>query len=50
MRFANLNAEPGVLLFVRGRPEYAMTFEINEGRIRAVSIVGNPDKLKHLSR
>jgi RNA polymerase sigma-70 factor (ECF subfamily) len=50
VRFANLNAEPGVLLLIRGKAEHAMTFEINEGRIRAVYIVGNPDKLKHLSR
>lgn len=49
VRFANLNSEPGILLLVHGKVEHAMTFEINEGRIRAVYIVGNPDKLKHLA-
>ena len=49
VRFANLNAEPGVLLFVDGQLQWSMTLEIGEGRIRAIYIVGNPDKLRHLS-
>jgi RNA polymerase sigma-70 factor, ECF subfamily len=49
VRFANLNAEQGVLLFVGGKVQYSMTFEIGDGRIRGIYIVGNPDKLKHLS-
>ena len=50
VRFANLNTDPAILLFDSGKLQHAMTFEISEGRIRAVYIVGNPDKLKHLSK
>jgi len=49
IRFVLINAEPGVLVFIAGRLEQAMTFEISEDRIRAIYVVRNPDKLRHLS-
>ena len=49
MRFVPINAEPGVLVFISGKLEQAMTFEISDGRIRAIYVVRNPDKLRHLS-
>jgi RNA polymerase sigma-70 factor (ECF subfamily) len=49
IRFVPINAEPGVLVFISGRLEQAMTFEISEDRIRAIYVVRNPDKLRHLS-
>jgi len=50
VRFATINAEPGVLVFVNDKLEQSMTFELSDGRIRAVYVVRNPDKLKHLAR
>ena len=49
IRFSTLNAQAGILVFSRGKLEYAMTFEVSDGQIRAIYTVGNPDKLKHLS-
>jgi RNA polymerase sigma-70 factor (ECF subfamily) len=49
MRFVPVNAEPGILVFISGRLEQAMTFEISDDRIRAIYVVRNPDKLRHLS-
>ena len=48
-RFTTINAEPGLLLFRNNELEQSMTFELADGRIRAVYIVRNPDKLKHLT-
>jgi RNA polymerase sigma-70 factor, ECF subfamily len=48
-RPVTLNAEAGILIFVGGRLEQAMTFEIAEDRIRAIYVVRNPDKLRHLA-
>ncbi len=49
-RFATINAEPGVLVFVNGKLEQSMTFELSDGRIRGIYVVRNPDKLNHLAR
>ena len=49
-QFASINAEPGVLVFINGKLEQSMTFELDAGRIRAVYVVRNPDKLKHLTK
>lgn len=48
IRFAMINAEPGLLVFRDGKLEQSMTFELADGLIRAIYIVRNPDKLKHL--
>lgn len=49
-QFTTLNAEPGVLVFASGELVQSMTFELTEGRIHAVYVVRNPDKLKHLTK
>jgi RNA polymerase sigma-70 factor (ECF subfamily) len=49
IRFVPINAEPGMLVFVSGKLEQAMTFEISDDRIHAIYVVRNPDKLRHLS-
>jgi RNA polymerase sigma-70 factor (ECF subfamily) len=49
IRFVPINAEPGMLVFISGKFEQAMTFEISDDRIRAIYVVRNPDKLRHLS-
>lgn len=44
-RMARINGEPGLLRYVDGRLESAQSFLIEEGRIAAVFVVRNPDKL-----
>jgi len=47
-RIAEINGEPGIISYVGGRPQSVFTIEVNEGRIRAIYIVTNPEKLSHL--
>jgi RNA polymerase sigma-70 factor (ECF subfamily) len=44
-RQARVNGEPGLLRYVDGLLESAQSFRIEDGRIAAVFIVRNPDKL-----
>jgi RNA polymerase sigma-70 factor (ECF subfamily) len=44
-RPAVINGEPGLLRYVDGVIESAQSFIIDEGRIVAVFIMRNPDKL-----
>lgn len=44
-RMARVNGEPGLLRYVNGRIESAQSFHIEDGRIAAVFVVRNPDKL-----
>lgn len=44
-RQARVNGEPGLLRYVDGQLESAQSFRIEDGRIAAVFIVRNPDKL-----
>jgi len=45
---AEINGEPGVIVREYGKPIVAMTFEVGGGQIRAMRVVGNPDKLTRL--
>jgi RNA polymerase sigma-70 factor (ECF subfamily) len=47
-RLAEINGEPGIVSYVEGRPQSVFTIEVNDGRIRAIYIVTNPEKLSHL--
>jgi RNA polymerase sigma-70 factor (ECF subfamily) len=47
-RIAEINGEPGMVSYVEGRPQSVFTIEVNDGRIRAIYIVTNPEKLSHL--
>ena len=47
-RLARINAEPGFVSYLNGKPFSAFTLEACEGRIRAIYIVTNPQKLSHL--
>jgi RNA polymerase sigma-70 factor (ECF subfamily) len=47
-RVARFNGEPGVINYLNGRPHSVLTIEASGGRIRAIYIVTNPDKLAHL--
>ncbi len=47
-RIVEINGEPGIVSYVEGRPQSVFTIEVNDGRVRAVYIVTNPEKLAHL--
>lgn len=47
-RMARVNGEPGLLRYVGGRLESAQSFQIEDGRIVAVFVVRNPDKLRRV--
>jgi RNA polymerase sigma-70 factor (ECF subfamily) len=44
-RMATINGVPGLLRYVEGKIESAQSFIMDEGKIVAVYIVRNPDKL-----
>jgi len=44
-RMALVNGEPGLLRYVDGKIESAQSFVVEDGRIAAVYVVRNPDKL-----
>ncbi|CAJ0791944.1 RNA polymerase sigma-70 factor [Ralstonia holmesii] len=45
---ARVNGEPGLLRYVNGTLESAQSFVIENGRIVAIYVVRNPDKLAHI--
>jgi RNA polymerase sigma-70 factor (ECF subfamily) len=47
-RIVEINGEPGIVSYVEGRPQSVFTIEVNDGRVRAIYIVTNPEKLSHL--
>jgi RNA polymerase sigma-70 factor (ECF subfamily) len=49
LRFATINGLPGVILDLPEGPVQTTAFEIEGGLIRALYVVRNPDKLRHLA-
>jgi RNA polymerase sigma-70 factor (ECF subfamily) len=49
VRFATINGLPGVIVDAPGGPVQTATFEIEGDVIRALYVVRNPDKLRHLA-
>jgi RNA polymerase sigma-70 factor (ECF subfamily) len=47
-RIVEVNGEPGIVSYLDGRPQSVFTIEVNDGRIRAIYIVTNPEKLSYL--
>ena len=47
-RMARINGEPGFVSYLNGKPFSAFTLEGGDGRIKAIYIVTNPEKLSHL--
>ena len=45
----SINGEPGVISYLNGAPFSAVTVNFREDRVKAVFVVTNPDKLKHLT-
>lgn len=49
-RRIDINGAPGLLMTLDGQVQYAFSFEIADDRVRAIYIICNPDKLRHLGR
>ena len=49
VRLAAINGLPGVIIEAPGRVVQTAAFEIEDGTVRAVYVVRNPDKLQHLT-
>jgi len=47
-RFAEINGQPGVVVYDHGRVFGVLTMDVAEGRIRNIYIVRNPDKLERI--
>jgi RNA polymerase sigma-70 factor (ECF subfamily) len=47
-RIAQINGSPGVVSYLNGKPFSVLTLNVAAGRIRAIYIVTNPEKLSHL--
>jgi RNA polymerase sigma-70 factor (ECF subfamily) len=48
LEFHRVNHEPGLLVRRAGRPWYVVALEAHDGRIDAIRLVINPDKLQHI--
>jgi RNA polymerase sigma-70 factor (ECF subfamily) len=49
-RLAQVNGDPGIVSYLNGNPYSVLTFEAGEGRITAIYVVTNPDKLAGVPR
>lgn len=49
-RVAQINGAPGVVSYLNGKPFSVLTLDGNEGLVRAIYIVTNPEKLAHLPK
>ena len=47
---ATVNGEPGIVVSVGGRPISVFAFHVEDGRIRAIYNVANPEKLRAIGR
>jgi RNA polymerase sigma-70 factor (ECF subfamily) len=47
-RLAQINGQPGIVSYLKGKPFSALSLEIAEGHIKAIYVVTNPEKLAHL--
>lgn len=48
-RLVDINGSPGLVMQSEGKVHYAFSFEVAGGRLRAIYIICNPDKLQHLA-
>jgi RNA polymerase sigma-70 factor, ECF subfamily len=47
-RFLELNGGPALVALSAGKPDSVFQLDVHEGRIQAVYIIRNPDKLRSL--
>jgi RNA polymerase sigma-70 factor (ECF subfamily) len=50
VRFVDVNGQPGVVLLLDGRPDAVGALEVVDGRVAAMRLVRNPDKLHGVAR
>jgi RNA polymerase sigma-70 factor, ECF subfamily len=48
-RLARINGEPGAVSYLDGKPYSVFTLDAVDGRVRAIYILTNPEKLSHLA-
>lgn len=48
IRFTDVNGLPGMVVYVDGRVQSTWSFDVSDGRIRALYAVVNPEKLRHI--
>ncbi|CAL9584283.1 ECF RNA polymerase sigma factor SigJ [Streptomyces sp. enrichment culture] len=49
LRFLELNGGPAALILTGGEPDAVLQVEVSEGRIQALYVIRNPDKLRSLA-
>jgi RNA polymerase sigma-70 factor, ECF subfamily len=49
-RMAFINGQPGIVSYLNGQPYSVLTLDSSEGRIQAIYVVTNPEKLSHLPK
>jgi len=49
-RAAEINGQPGFVVYASGRPLTALVFHVRDGRIQTIYAVGNPDKLRSVAQ
>ena len=49
VRETTVDGLPGLVVVQDGEVMHTMAFEIDDGRITAIYVVRNPDKLRHVS-
>jgi RNA polymerase sigma-70 factor, ECF subfamily len=47
-RPAQINGQPALISYLNGKPYSVLTLDASRGRIRAIYVVTNPEKLSHL--
>jgi len=48
IRPAEINGQPGLIVYVTGQPLATLVFDVRGGRIHTIYAIGNPDKLQSL--
>ncbi|HEX6773682.1 MAG TPA: RNA polymerase sigma-70 factor, partial [Acidobacteriaceae bacterium] len=48
-RIVEVNGEPGVVSYRGGEPFSVLTLEVRDGRVQAIYLVTNPEKLAHIA-
>jgi RNA polymerase sigma-70 factor (ECF subfamily) len=48
-KLVRINGAPGLVNYLQGKPHSVLTLDIQDGRIREIYIVTNPEKLSHIS-
>jgi len=50
IRIAMINGQPGIVSYLDSKPYSVLTLDTRDGRIRAIYVLTNPEKLAHLAK